>query len=368
MRVGIIIGGPTAEHEVSLQSGKSIFEAIDQSRHEVVLIGIDKTSNWFKLPLENYLHNADNPNTISLNLEEAQPIAFISRDSSHRILHLKDCQLEPALDVAFCIVHGTFGEDGGAQGFFNMLNLPFVGPDILGAAVGMDKDTAKMVLVHHGIEVADFVTFNKGFYSENLLQEAIDQLGLPLFIKPSSSGSSVGVKKANNLEELKHAVEFAFRFDDKVLVECFIDGREIECAVLGNYDAKASLPGEIVPLHDFYSYEAKYLDKEGAKLMIPADIPADILPRLQETAVRTYHALNCAGLARVDFFLTRDNRLIINEINTLPGFTSISMYPKLWDVSGIPYSELIDRLLDLAIKRQKRKLEIRRNIFNYDLK
>ena len=362
MRVGIILGGQSAEHEVSLQSGRSIFNTIDKSMHDVQLIGIDKQGNWWLLPHEGYLGNEEDPDNIYLRTDDAAKIAIVPQNNSHKIYHLESGKQEDSLDVVFCIVHGTFGEDGGASGYFNMLNLPFVGPDVLGAAVGMDKDTAKIVLMHHGIDVADFVTLSIGTYQESHLDEAIQKLDYPLFVKPSSSGSSIGVKKASTYDELKVAVEYAFQFDNKVLVECFIQGREVECAVLGNVNAKASVIGEIVPLHDFYSYEAKYIDKQGAKLSIPAEIPEHLLPKMQAIAIKTYHALNCEGLARVDFFLTADERLIINEINTLPGFTSISMYPKLWEVSGLPYKDLIDRLLELAIERHERKIEMKKNI------
>ncbi|MEL6923617.1 MAG: D-alanine--D-alanine ligase [Bacteroidota bacterium] len=362
IKAAIIMGGQSAEHEVSLQSGRSIFQAIDKSKYDVELIGIDKQGNWFSLPHEGYLANEDDPDNIALITDRERQVALIPFDGSHRMLHIANGKMTDALDVAFCIVHGTFGEDGGAQGYFNMLNLPFVGPDILGAAVGMDKDTAKQVLLYHGIAVADYVCYHRATFDESQLEQAVAKLGFPMFVKPSSSGSSIGVKKANDVNELLEAIHFAFQYDQKVLVECFVDGREIECSVLGNDDAKASLPGEIVPLHEFYSYEAKYIDKQGAKLEIPAKIPADLIPRLQDLAVKTYHALNCAGLARVDFFLTKENELIINEINTLPGFTSISMYPKLWAVSGLPYSKLIDELLQLAISRHQQKQKTLNNI------
>jgi len=362
MKVGIIMGGQSAEHEVSLQSGRSIFNAIDKSKYDISLIGISKSGNWFLLDQENYLANEDDPDNIRLATTSNQQIALIPFDGSHRIIHLEGGKISDGLDVAFCIVHGTFGEDGGAQGYFNMLNLPFVGPDILGAAVGMDKDTAKQILIHHGIAVADFVTYHRATFDKSLLNQAVAKLGFPMFVKPSSSGSSIGVKKANDVKELLIAIHFAFQYDQKVLVECFVDGREIECSVLGNDDAKASLPGEIIPTHEFYSYEAKYLDKEGAKLVIPAKMPEGMIPQLQDIAVRTYHALNCAGLARVDFFLTKDNQLIINEINTLPGFTSISMYPKLWEVTGLSYPDLIDELLSLAVQRQEQKRNTINNI------
>ena len=362
LKVGIVFGGQSAEHEVSLQSARSIFQAMDKNKYDISLLGIDKSGNWFLLPHEGYLDNEDDPDRICLVTQEDQQITLVPMNNSHRILYLSNGELGDTLDVVFPIVHGTSGEDGGLQGFFNLLNLPFVGADILGAAVGMDKDTAKQVLVQQGIPVADFVCYNRATFDESEMNTAVAKLGFPMFVKPSSSGSSIGVKKASDVNSLLEAIQFAFQYDQKVIVESFVEGREIECSVLGNEDAKASLPGEIIPTHDFYSYEAKYIDKEGAKLVIPAEMPEGKVEELQDMAIRTFHALNCKGLARVDFFLTKDNQLIINEINTLPGFTSISMYPKLWEVSGLKYADLIDELIQLAIQRHREKTDTLNNI------
>lgn len=362
LKVGIIFGGQSAEHEVSLQSGQSIVNAIDKDKYELYLIGISKKGNWYLLPQKNYLNHADDPNKISLKTKAKWQIALIPKNNGHRILHLSSGKMGDQLDVVFPIVHGTFGEDGGLQGFFNILNLAFVGADILGASVGMDKDLTKQVLVQHGIPVADWICVQPSSFKQKHLKEAIEKLGFPMFVKPSASGSSIGVKKATNKKELVAAIQFAFQYDDKVLIEEFIDGREIECSVLGNELAKASLPGEIIPLHEFYSYEAKYIDKEGARLVIPAKVSKAIIKKLRKLAIQSFHAISCKGLARVDFFLTDDGKLVLNELNTLPGFTSISMYPKLWIETGLPYSELIDELIQLAIERHQHKNKTLENI------
>ena len=362
LRVGIVFGGQSAEHEVSLQSGQSIIQAIDQDKYELFLIGIAKNGNWYLLPEEGFLEHADDPDNIRLVTHPDWQIALIPHEGGNRIVHLSSAEMGQSLDVVFSIIHGTFGEDGGLQGYFNILNLAFVGADILGASVGMDKDTAKQILIQHNIPVADFVCYHRRDFEEKELDAAIEKLGLPLFIKPSSSGSSIGVKKACDKEELCEAIKFAFQYDDKVLVEEFVQGREIECSVLGNEELRASLPGEIIPQHEFYSYEAKYIDSEGALLVIPAELPENISNKVGERAKQVFEALNCKGLARVDFFLTEDNRIILNEINTLPGFTKISMYPKLWGVTGLSYPDLIDELIRLAIERHEHKKETLKNI------
>ena len=364
LKVGIIFGGQSAEHEVSLQSGQSIINTVDKKKYRLYLIAISKNGNWYLLPQKNYLNHPDDPDKISLNTKAKYQIALIPKNNGHRILHLATGKMGDQLDVVFPIVHGTFGEDGGLQGYFNILNVAFVGADILGAAVGMDKDIAKQVLSQQGIPVADWICVHRTNFKQKQLKAAIEKLGFPMFVKPSASGSSIGVKKANNKKELLAAVRFAFQYDDKVLIEEFVKGREIECSVLGNESAKASLPGEIIPLHEFYSYEAKYIDKDGAQLVIPAKMPKATLNQLRKLAVKSFHAINCKGLARVDFFLTDDGQLVLNELNTLPGFTSISMYPKLWIKSGLSYPDLIDQLIQLAIERHQEKNKTLENILH----
>jgi D-alanine-D-alanine ligase len=247
------------------------------------------------------------------------------------------------------MLHGPFGEDGTVQGLLKLAHIPFVGADLLGSAIGMDKDVMKRLLRDAQIPIAKFLVFRKG---EVIDFEAVHkELGLPLFIKPANLGSSVGISKVANQEEFAQAVTKAFEYDTKILIEEAIVGREIECSVLGNQNPIASVPGEILPNHEFYSYEAKYIDAHGAQLMIPANITDEVSKKIQELAIKTCKVLECEGLARVDFFLKENNELVVIEINTIPGFTKVSMYPRLWEASGIPYPELIDRLLQLAIER-----------------
>ena len=259
------------------------------------------------------------------------------------------------VDVVFPVLHGPFGEDGTIQGLLKLAGLPFVGAGVLGSAVGMDKDVMKRLLREARISVPKFLTFHRHGADEIRFDAVKRQLGVPVFVKPANLGSSVGISKANSSSALARAVKEAFRYDSKILVEEHIQGREIECSILGNDNPIASLPGEIVTRHDFYSYEAKYLDKKGAELMIPAKLPAPVAKTIQETAIDTFKVLCCEGMARVDFFLRGRNEVLVNEINTIPGFTQISMYPKLWEASGISYPKLIDRLIQLALDRSRKE-------------
>ncbi|MEK7545713.1 MAG: D-alanine--D-alanine ligase family protein [Patescibacteria group bacterium] len=310
LRVGVMFGGRSSEHEVSLMSAKNVMAAMDRSRYVIVP---------FKIPKDG-------------------KVAF---DGLRK------------LDVVFPVLHGTYGEDGSVQGLLRMLDVPFVGPDITGSSVGMDKDVAKRLLRDAKIPVADFLTFERG---ESVRPSAVwKRLGKPVFVKPANQGSSVGVHKARTDAELKTAVKDAFRFDTKILVEEAVPGREIEVSVLGNETPEASVPGEVIPHHEFYSYEAKYLDEDGAGLAIPADIPAAAMRKVRALAVATFRTLGLEGMARVDFFMRRNGGFVVNEVNTIPGFTRISMYPKLWAASGLPYPKLIDRLIALALERHARR-------------
>jgi D-alanine-D-alanine ligase len=259
------------------------------------------------------------------------------------------------IDVVFPVMHGPFGEDGSIQGFLELAGVPYVGAGILGSAVGMDKAVQKVLFAAAGIPVVPFEVVHEREWEEDAeaLEARAAYLGYPLFAKPGALGSSVGISKVHGTPELRHALEEAFRYGRKALLERAVEGaREIECAVLGNDDPVASVAGEIVPVgHEFYSYEAKYLDEEGSRLLIPAPIAAATMEEVRRLAVAAFRAIDCAGMARVDFFLTSDGALLVNEVNTIPGFTQISMYPKLWEASGLPYPELIDRLIELAIER-----------------
>jgi D-alanine-D-alanine ligase len=261
------------------------------------------------------------------------------------------------IDVVFPVLHGPFGEDGTVQGLLKLANLPFVGAGVLGSAVGMDKDVMKRLLRDAEIPVGKFLVFQRG---DTLSYGKIKkQLGLPLFVKPANLGSSVGISKVSKKREFRAAIDEAFRYDNKVIIEEYIDGREIECSVLGNDEPAASLPGEIVVRHDFYSYDAKYIDDQGARLEIPAKLSRSVIRKIRKIAVRAYKALCCEGMARVDFFVQANGRVLVNEINTSPGFTKISMYPKMWEASGLSYPRLIDRLIRLALERARCERRLR---------
>lgn len=346
-RVAILFGGKSAEHEVSLQSAKSIVEAIDTDKYDIVLVGVDKQGKWLLNDQSSYLLNENNPKLISLNKSNNE-LAVLPGNKERQLVSTTQDSIG-AVDVVFPVLHGTLGEDGAMQGLLKIMDVAFVGADVVGSAVGMDKDIMKRLLRDAGIPIGKFVALRKG---ESIrYEDAKKQLGIPLFVKPANQGSSVGVHKVHNKAEFETCIKDAFQYDSKILLEEFIDGREIECAVLGNDDPKASVLGEIIPHHEFYSYEAKYIDADGAGLQIPANLPKDVAKEVQEIALKTFKTLSCEGMARVDCFVTKENKVYVNEINTIPGFTKISMYPKLWEASGIPYPELIDRLIMLAIER-----------------
>ncbi|MGH8293349.1 MAG: D-alanine--D-alanine ligase [Gammaproteobacteria bacterium] len=356
IRVGILFGGKSAEHEISLLSAKNIIEALDKNKYEPVLIGIDKTGRWLMNEPSQFLLNSTNPKLIALNKVNSESVALVPQ-SEGRLTSLNSGHTEQSVDVVFPILHGPFGEDGTIQGLLKLANVPFVGASVLGSAVGMDKDVMKRLLREAGIPVPKFLVFR---HNEQLEFDSVTRaLGLPLFVKPANLGSSVGISKAKDRVGFEKAVRDAFRYDNKILVEEAIRGHEIECAVLGNDDPIASVPGEIIPTHEFYDYDAKYVDENGARLEAPAKLPPETVKRVQELAIRTFKTLNCEGMGRVDFFLKADGTLLVNEINTIPGFTKISMYPRLWSLSSISYTELIDRLIQLAIARfaQEQKLK-----------
>ena len=359
-RVGILFGGKSAEHEVSLQSAKNVIDAINRDKYEPVLIGIDKSGKWLLNESSNFLLNSDNPKLIRLN-QASDSVALVPQ-SEGEISNLSRSDFSQAVDVVFPILHGPFGEDGTVQGLLKLADIPFVGAGVLGSAVGMDKDAMKRLLRDAQIPIADFMVARSGEPVPDYA-DVIEAFGSPFFVKPSNMGSSVGVYKVHTQEEYTQAVEGAFEYDLKIIIEESINGREIECSVLGNEDPIASVPGEVIPHHDFYSYEAKYIDENGAGLEIPADLPGNIIEKVQDMAVRTFKVLSCEGLARVDVFLRDDDEIVVNEINTLPGFTAISMYPKLWEASGISYTDLIGRLIELAIDRYQKEQKLKTAYF-----
>ncbi len=359
-RVGIIFGGRSAEHEVSLQSAKNILDALDKQRFDVSLIGIDKQGLWHLCDPAGFLHHADDPKRIAL--DTSGPLLSVVPGAERNQLVAADGRELPQIDVVFPIVHGTLGEDGTLQGLLRTLNLPFAGPGVLGSAAAMDKDVAKRLLRDAGLAVAPFVCLNRISAKQTDYDALVAQLGSPLFVKPANQGSSVGVSKVRNAAEYETALALALSFDHKVLVEAAITGREIECAVLGNEVPEASVCGEVVVHDDFYAYDTKYISASGAETVIPADISADAQERIRDIAKRAYQALDCIGMARVDVFLTASGEVVINELNTLPGFTAISMYPKLWGASGLGYTALITRLVELALERHAADKALRSSI------
>ena len=356
--VAVLMGGRSAEHEISLQSAKNVIAAMDKKKYNVVPIGIDRSGQWYAINSKKLFLDENNPKKISLSTHRTEIIIKTDHDIT------RTCSVTPyrkmsKIDVVFPVLHGTYGEDGTMQGFLETLNVPYVGPDVLGSAIGMDKDIAKRLLRDAAIPISDFIAFKR---HEKLptFTEIKRKFGVPFFVKPANAGSSVGISNVHNQKEYKMALKNAFRFDTKILIEEFIKGREIECAVLGNEYPKASLPGEIMlRKHEFYSYKAKYLDRKGAVLKIPAPLPKNIVTKIQKIAINAFQTLSCEGMARVDFFLAKDDTVYVGEINTIPGFTKISMYPKLWEVSGLSYPKLIDRLISLAIERFRRKQKIK---------
>ena len=356
IRVGILFGGKSAEHEVSLQSAKNVIEAIDREKYEVVLIGLDKQGRWLLNDTSEFLLNTNNPKLIKLNAA-SDSVALIPQ-SNGTISNLSNHGTDLSVDVVFPLLHGPFGEDGTVQGLLKLANVPFVGAGVLGSAIGMDKDVMKRLLKEAGIPIGKFLVFRA---SDEGLEygEITKTLGSPLFVKPANLGSSVGINKVKSSEEFDLAIREAFDYDTKILIEEHIEGREIECSVLGNENPIASVPGEVLPHHEFYSYEAKYIDENGAGLEVPAKLSPDIAKKIRELAVKTFRTLSCEGLGRVDFFLKDDSEILVNEINTIPGFTSISMYPRLWEASGISYGDLIEKLLQLAMERFEREQKLK---------
>lgn len=361
IRVGIIFGGKSAEHEVSLQSAKNILDAIDKTRFEPVLLGIDKQGQWHLNDASNFLLNAENPALIALN-RSGDNVALIPGQRHQQLITSHNANPLSQIDVIFPVVHGTLGEDGSLQGLLRMAALPFVGSDVLGSAVSMDKDVTKRLLRDAGLQVAPWLCITQKQRRQLDINEVISRFGLPLFIKPANQGSSVGVSKVTHADAFSAALDLAFKYDRKVLIEKGIKGREIECAVLGNDDPQASPCGEVVLNDAFYSYETKYISETGAQIVVPAALPPATSEAIRAVAVRAFNTLECSGMARVDVFLTENNEILVNEINTLPGFTNISMYPKLWQHAGLGYSQLITRLIELALERHQQADQLRSSV------
>ena len=316
IRVAVIYGGRTGEHEISLRSAESIMKAMDRAKYEIIEYFISKEGKW-------------------------RPKPIVPEPGAH-----------PDIDVVFPVLHGTFGEDGTVQGLLELADLPYVGAGVLASALSMDKEIMKRVCRERGLPVVEYVTLFRGCLDTALVTS---RLPFPMFVKPANLGSSVGISKVRDLAELEKGLALAAEYDRKIIAERGIDGREFECSVLGNQEPEAALPCEVLPSREFYDYEDKYI-LDQAKTQVPADLPPDKMKELRRLAVECYRAVECEGMARVDFLMERSTgQLYINEINTIPGFTSISMYPKMWEATGLPYAKLIDRLIALALERHAGK-------------
>jgi D-alanine-D-alanine ligase len=351
LRVGVIFGGRSGEHEVSLVSAASVIGALDPGKYEVVPIGISKDGQWLAgSPAQKMLPEV---------LRAGQHVMLPAHPGVGGLVSIGETRSTTwPVDVIFPVLHGTYGEDGTVQGLLELAGLPYVGSGVIGSAVGMDKDMQKRLFLQAKIPVGAFLAIPRAEWERSrsrVLRTVQKKFRFPVFVKPATLGSSVGMTKAHNRLELSTALDLAAEFAQKILVERAIRGREIEVSVLGNEDPEASVPGEIIPHREFYDYTAKYLE-EGTRLLIPAKLARAQIRRFQEYAVNAFRCLECRGMARVDFFLERaTGKILLNEVNTIPGFTSISMYPKLWEASGLSYRQLIDRLIELALAEHREK-------------
>jgi len=347
INIGVFFGGKSVEHEISLISAKNIINTIDKNKYNIIPIGINKNGEFIFYSGEDFILNEDDPKKVHLN-SNGVPVTF-SFGADKELIGVLDKNLRIKIDVAFPVLHGSFGEDGTIQGLFEMAGIPYVGTGVLGSSIGMNKDIAKRLLENSGIKTAKFLVFDVSEKEKIDFSNIVSQLKLPFFIKPTNLGSSVGVYKTENEKYFYERMGEVFKLCGRVMCEEMIVGREIECSVLGVENPIASLSGEIIVNHGFYSYEAKYLDENNAQLKAPADLSKEVVQRVQETAIRVFKLLECKGMARVDGFIKENGDYIFNEINTIPGFTKISMYPKLWEISKIPQTELVDKLIQMAI-------------------
>jgi D-alanine-D-alanine ligase len=360
LRVGIIFGGRSAEHEVSLVSATSVMNALDRAKYDVVPIGITPEGRWISSERALPLLREKSP-------LENEPERFLVPEPNRQALVAADGHADATLpvDVVIPVIHGTYGEDGTLQGLLELADIPYVGAGVLGSALGMDKIAQKQVLGQAGFPITKYVYYSAFEVQQNrrrVISHVERSLRYPLFVKPANTGSSVGISKAHKRLELLEGIDLALQYDRRVIIEQGVrQAREIECSVLGNEEPIASVTGEIVPSNEFYDYEAKYVDGKS-KAVIPAPLQKMVSEKVRKMAVAAFKAIDCAGMARVDFFVTRTaNRIYLNELNTIPGFTSISMYARLWEASGIPYSELLDRLIVLAIERHRTKGALKRS-------
>jgi D-alanine-D-alanine ligase len=352
LRIAVLYGGTSAEHEVSVVSARSVLAAIDRDKYDVLPIAITRSGAWLLPSRSPELLKSPQGQLPGVGEEDGKAVAL---RQGGEVVAPGTKMTGEAVDLVFPVLHGPGGEDGTVQGVLDTLGVPYVGAGVAASALGMDKSLQKPAFAQAGIPVTPWITLTEADVSSDpraAMRRAQDKIGLPAFTKPANLGSSVGVSKCKTAEELLRGIERALEHDHTILVEQAVDGRELECAVLGNEYPEASVVGEIRPANEFYDYEAKYLI-EGSELIIPARITEPMSDQIRSFAVQAFKAIGCAGMARVDFFLTSDDRILLNEINTIPGFTPISMYPKLWEESGIPYAKLIDRLIELALERHR---------------
>lgn len=362
VRLGLIFGGRSVEHEVSLVSARAVLDHLDPSRYEVVPIGVTREGRWLTAGNARTLLEAAGA---GLGRIPGTTHAALTADpSAGGLIPIENGSSPVALDVIFPLVHGTGGEDGTLQGLLDLADLPYVGSGVLGSSLGMDKAAMKVMFLAAGLRMAEYLVVTRRRIEQDLpgiAREVEVRLGYPCFTKPSNGGSSVGVSKVKGPDGLGPALVEAGRYDRRVLIERAVDAQEVECAVLGNDDPQASIVGEIVPCHEFYDYSAKYLE-DGSELIIPARITPEQAGEVRSMALAAFKALDCAGMARVDFFVRRsDGAVLINEVNTIPGFTPISMYPRLWEATGIGFPDLVERLLDLARERHEEKTRLKRD-------
>lgn len=368
IRVGLVFGGRSGEHEVSLASATSVMANLDKEKYDVVPIGITKEGSWLLGVAPPQLLSAEQSASHEEGLERSTAVTLTGDPSLRRLIPVRGSEqlgIEGALDVVFPVLHGTYGEDGALQGLLEMANVPYVGCGVLGSALGMDKEKMKMIFSSVGLSVVEALTYRRNEWErspEEILDAVEHRLGYPCFVKPVNLGSSVGVNKAHHRDELAHAIRVAAEYDRKIIIERGINCRELECSVLGNDEPIASVVGEVVPSNEFYDYNAKYIDGKS-HVIIPAAIPQATAEQVRRWAVQAFTALDLSGLSRVDFFLEKETgQVYINEVNTIPGFTQISMYPKLWEASGLPYAQLLDRLIELAIERHEDRQRNRTNL------
>lgn len=361
--IAVVYGGRSGEHEVSLVSAASVARNLDPEANEVLLIGIAKDGRWYLQDEGEIERCRSGAPALGLAAKAARRVTVLPGGGTESGLMLlgEDGPVPLRTDVAFPVLHGTFGEDGTIQGLFEMAGLPYVGAGVLGSAVGMDKDKTKALWIQAGLPVVPYVAVREVDWTRKedrlaAIEKAERDFRYPLFVKPACAGSSVGAGKAENRQELDKAVAAALAWDDKALIEPFIPAREIECSVTGNERPQAYTPGEVAPTHEFYDYDAKYIDPDGAALIIPAALEEAQLRTVREIAVKAYRAAEITGLARIDFFARKDTgEILLNEVNTMPGFTNISMFPKMCEASGLSYAALLDRLIGLALERHTKR-------------